>query len=204
VTSPDRFANQVIAASRQLQGAHRDAVNEAAVIIGKALDAAVVSVVGSDRAFSGTAPRDAAGQRVSPGKIGAQVKKARAPRNSTAIVGVVPAGLASIINSGAKPHVVGARTARGKALRQGIGFEQTKNGLRLVRITASGKFVRSRVAQRPFLGNKQRGYAMTGPIYGVSFRGTHKFDQVFDALAPRVAGIVAREQTKALAKVWKR
>ena len=187
MSSVDQFAAKMEKTARAIEGATRDGVNEAAAVVGLAVDAGVATVLGSDRAFSGI-----------PGaKVGALVKKARAVRNPQAIVQATPAGLASIVESGAKPHVVGARTAKGKRVRNIFGLEDgggvvtlSSRGLRRAR-TGSGALMRlpDGMARGPFIAG--------------GFKATHAVSRAFDLMAPRVAPIVHRETWRAVGRSFR-
>lgn len=181
MSTPEQFARKLEKVARELPDASRKGVNEAAGIFKVAVDSAVAGAIGSDRELSG----------IPKLKVGAKLLTASSDVKPTAIVKGDPPSVFTIVESGALPHVVGARTAKGKSLGRGYGLE----GGRVLRTLKSGKDVRSKVSGRLLMSTGD--WAAYGPFIAGGSKGKKPFASALRTVGPRMAQIVQRETSKA-------
>jgi hypothetical protein len=188
MTSPEQLAGKFIKAADGIKFSQRDGVNEAGKVMQFAVNANVKMAIGANQELSG----------VPGGKIEAKLLTAASDVKPTAIAKGVPAGLFTIVESGALPHVVGAQTARGRSIGRGYGLDDRG---RVLRTLKSGRDVRSRVAGRKLMSGGE--WAAYGPFIAGGSRGKRPFASAYKTVAPRVAELVQRKTSAALVKAFR-
>jgi hypothetical protein len=180
VSTAEQLAAKLSRVAKNIEGVDRDAVNFAARSLQAAAMTNLVAAIGPERRLSGVN---------TTGTLGVTVKAARAATSPTALVQGFPAGLFTIVEKGAKPHMVGAGRAGNRAvLASNIGSRQVR------RVTASGRI--GRAVERKLLSLPD------GPVYGPFMvsgsPGKTPFTRALNVVGPKVPEIVQRETRKAI------
>lgn len=174
----DKFATKMLKASDAYQQEVKDGVNRAA----KALQA--VAMANVDAATGGDGERRLSGVKSSRATVGVQAKPARSVTNPTALVQGFPAGLFTIVEKGARPHMVGA----GKSKH---GFAMDLQTRRLRRVTRKGN-LGGPVKQKLLALPTANGFE--GPRYGPFIvsgsRGKEPLARAANSVAPEVARLI--------------
>lgn len=162
--------------------AERDGVNEAARSLQAAAMTNLVGAIGSDRRLSGVN---------STGTLGVTVKIANAATSPTAFVTGFPAGLFTIVETGAKKHMVGA----GRAGNRAVLATDLRSG-RVRRVTAAGRL--GAAVNRKLLSLPDG--PVLGPFPAGGSPAKRPFTRALDVVGPRIPQIVQRETRRGIVR----
>lgn len=194
MSDADRIAAKFEKTARNIAFAEREGVNEAARSLQAAGMTNLVGVLGPDRQMRGAfSPKTGEVYR-----LGVMVKQARAATSSTALVMGFPAGLFTIVETGAKKHMVGAgRTTTGSGdTKKAINYATDLRTGAVRRVSDSGRL--GRAVNRKLLALPD-GPAL-GPFPAGGSPGRKPFTRALDVVGPRIPEIVQRETRRALVR----
>lgn len=188
--------------AKALQSAERKGVNYTATIAVAILDANIASDTGGDMQLSGV---KASLDPQKSSKISGKLLTATSDVNPTAIVKGVPAGLMTIVESGALKHVVGAKNKYGQSIGRGYGISEGRVQ-RTLRSRRGGvttfKDRTTKIGQRTLMPTGLTGSGQPpvawGPFMTGGSRGKKPFSRMYKSVAPRAASIIEREALKAV------
>lgn len=180
-STPAQFAAKMARTADGIKNAQRDGVNEAARVFQGALRANAAAVTGGDLRLSGM-PRAV---------LGSRLLTAKTDTNPTAEVRGFPPGVWKIVEEGAKPHLVGGKAANASDLKTRQAIRVGKTGRRLSQ-------------RRKVMASQKKGFGpVTGPFVGGGSPGKHPFETTRRVMQPKMAAIVNREVTAAMAKSFR-
>lgn len=182
MSDADRIAAKFEKTARNIAFAEREGVNEAARSLQAAAMTNLVGAIGSDRRLSGVN---------STGTLGVTVKVARSATTPTALVQGFPPGLFTIVETGAKRHLVGAGRAGNRAV---LATDLRSGAIR--RVGASGRLGAS--VNRKLLALPDG--PVVGPFPAGGSPGRKPFTRALDVVGPRIPQIVQRETRRALVR----
>lgn len=178
MSGADQLAAKMLKAADAYQKELKDGVNRSARLL------QTVAMVNVDAATGGDGERRLSGVKSARATVGVQAKPARSLTNPTALILGFPAGLFTIVESGARPHMVGA----GKSKH---GFAMDLKTRRLRRVTRKGN-LGGPVKQKLMALPTANGYE--GPRYGPFLvsgsRGKAPLSNAANAVAPEVARMI--------------
>ena len=199
MTSPEQLAGKFMRAADGIKFSQRDGVNDASKVFQFAVNTNVRAAIGSEMELSGVkfgSKRRFNTARPEPSKkIEAKLLTASSDVKPTAIVKGMPAGMFTIVESGAEKHTVGGRLAERNAFdirtREAVAVRVTKKRQRESRVKDKRKLMST--------GE----WAAYGPFMAGGSRGKRPFATAYKSVAPRVAELVQRKTSAALVKAFR-
>lgn len=198
--TPEQFGRRMEKVAKGVQYSQRDGVNEASLVFNLAVNAGVKRAIGPEQELSGVRfgnKRKFNTTRPEPSKkISGKLLTASSDVKPTAIVKGVPAGMFTIVESGAEPHTVGDTNANAFNIK-------------------TRKAVARRVSKKKGTeyGIKLKGRALMPNPYTVVGYGPFKnsggstgkkpFASALKTVGPRVAQMVHRQTSSAIVKAFR-